>query len=48
MRQRLAEVDALRGCRCIGVVLYHYTTRFQEVFSPATAPTIAFTMATTG
>lgn len=30
--KRLAELDALRGLSALAVVLYHYTTRFDEVY----------------
>jgi len=29
---RIAELDALRGLAALGVVLYHYLTRFQEMY----------------
>lgn len=33
--RRLAELDALRGLGAIGVVLFHLTTRFPEIFPQA-------------
>lgn len=39
---RLAEVDALRGIAAMSVVLFHYTTRFTELFAPPYSPTISF------
>lgn len=38
---RLVEVDALRGLAALAVVLFHYTTRYTELFSSADAPSIA-------
>lgn len=40
--QRLIEVDALRGLAALAVVLFHYTTRFTELFDPFPLPTISF------
>jgi peptidoglycan/LPS O-acetylase OafA/YrhL len=40
--QRLIEVDALRGLAALAVVLFHYTTRFTELFEPIPRPTISF------
>lgn len=40
--QRLIEIDALRGLAALAVVLFHYTTRFTELFDPAPLPTISF------
>ena len=39
---RLIEVDALRGLAALAVVLFHYTTRFTELFDPFPLPTISF------
>ena len=33
--RRLVEVDALRGVAALAVVLFHFTTRFTELFHPA-------------
>ena len=40
--QRLVEVDALRGVAALAVVLFHYTTRFTELFQPPTQPALSF------
>jgi peptidoglycan/LPS O-acetylase OafA/YrhL len=42
VRQRLAEVDALRGVAALAVVAYHLTTRFQELFSGHGRPALSF------
>lgn len=39
---RLAEVDALRGLPALAVVLFHYTTRFTDLFGANPPPTISF------
>ncbi|MPT47701.1 MAG: acyltransferase [Sphingobium sp.] len=39
---RLAEIDALRGLGAIGVILYHYTARFPEIFPYADHVPFAF------
>jgi peptidoglycan/LPS O-acetylase OafA/YrhL len=39
---RLIEIDALRGLAALAVVLFHYTTRFTELFGQNPPPTIAF------
>lgn len=39
---RLVEVDALRGLAAMAVVLFHYTTRFNELFQTGSSPTISF------
>ena len=39
---RLAEVDALRGLAALAVVLFHYTTRFTDLFGANPPPTISF------
>lgn len=41
-KNRLVEVDALRGLAALAVVLFHFTTRFTELFSPDKLPTISF------
>lgn len=39
---RLVQVDALRGLAALAVVLFHYTTRFTELFGTGSLPSIAF------
>lgn len=39
---RLVEVDALRGLAALAVVLFHYTTRFNELFGASPPATISF------
>jgi len=39
---RLVEIDALRGWAAMAVVLFHYTTRFSELFNTGTTPTLSF------
>lgn len=39
---RLVEVDALRGVAALAVVLFHYTTRFTDLFSPNALPAVSF------
>lgn len=41
-RNRLTQIDALRGLAAIAVVLFHYTFKFNEIFSPSSAPTFTF------
>ena len=41
-RGRLVEIDALRGLAALAVVLFHYTTRFSDLYSANRPPTIAF------
>ena len=41
-KSRLVEVDALRGLAALAVVLFHYTTRFAELFAPNPPPTFSF------
>ena len=36
--RRLAEIDALRGVAALAVVLFHFTTRFMELYAPAGSP----------
>lgn len=42
IRNRLVEVDALRGLAALAVVLFHHTTQFAEVFNPSTRTTFSF------
>ncbi len=44
-RDRLKELDALRGLGALTVALYHYTTRFHEIFPKA--PHIPYAFANT-
>ena len=39
---RLTEIDALRGVAAIAVVLFHYTTRYMELYKFDGAPTLSF------
>ena len=39
---RLIEVDSLRGLAALAVVLFHYTTRFTELFGSNPPPTLSF------
>ncbi len=39
---RLVEIDALRGVAALAVVLFHYTTRFTDLFKPGTLPAMSF------
>ena len=39
---RLAQLDALRGIAALAVVLFHYTTRYDQLFGHAQAPLVAF------
>lgn len=39
--QRLSQVDALRGLAALAVVLFHYTTRFIELYRPGYVPLFA-------
>lgn len=40
--RRLKELDGLRGVAAISVVLFHYTTRYQEIFGHKGAPIASF------
>lgn len=39
---RLVEIDALRGVAAMAVVLFHYTTRFAELYAPQTLASLSF------
>lgn len=39
---RLLELDALRGLAALSVVLFHYTTRYQELYGHTTQPLVRF------
>lgn len=39
---RLVEIDALRGIAAVSVVLFHYTTRFGQLFGADPPPSISF------
>jgi len=39
--QRLSQVDALRGVAALAVVLFHYTTRFTELYLPGYRPLVS-------
>ena len=39
---RLVEVDALRGVAALAVVLFHYTTRFTDLYQPGAQPAVSF------
>lgn len=39
---RLLALDALRGVAALSVVLFHYTTRFDQLFAPPTRSAFAF------
>ena len=41
-RNRLVEIDALRGLAAMAVVLYHYTTWYVDLYHPLTLPTLSF------
>lgn len=41
LTSRLVEIDALRGVAAMAVVLFHFTTRFTEIFSPGASPAIS-------
>ena len=40
-KQRLTEIDSLRGIAAIAVVLFHYTTRFDELYGHVSTPVAA-------
>lgn len=40
-RNRLLQVDALRGLAAIAVVLFHFSTRFQNLFTTARPPSFS-------
>ena len=39
---RLAQLDALRGIAALAVVLFHYTTRYDQLFGHAQSPALSF------
>ncbi len=39
---RLAQLDALRGIAALAVVLFHYTTRYDQLFGHGQAPWLSF------
>lgn len=39
--QRLSQIDALRGIAAIAVVLFHFTTKFDELYGHAAAPLLS-------
>ena len=38
LKQRLTEIDSLRGIAAMAVVLFHYTTRFDELYGHVSRP----------
>lgn len=40
--RRLVQLDALRGVAAMSVVLFHFTTRFGELYHPAQPPWVSF------
>ena len=45
---RLVEVDSLRGLAALSVVLFHYTTRFAELFGASQPPSLSFPLGSFG
>lgn len=41
-QSRLVEIDALRGVAAMAVVLFHYTTRYMELYEFKGAPSLSF------
>jgi peptidoglycan/LPS O-acetylase OafA/YrhL len=41
-RNRISELDALRGIAALSVVLFHYTTRFQQLHPVSAEPALLF------
>lgn len=39
--RRVQEIDALRGVAAMAVVLFHYTTRFVELYAPVNGPSFS-------
>lgn len=48
MKNRFYELDALRGIAALMVVLYHYTSRYNEIYGHATTPLFNFEIGKTG
>lgn len=42
VESRLVAVDALRGIAALAVVLFHYTTRFTQLYPATSAPSVSF------
>ncbi|MCG3188190.1 MAG: hypothetical protein LKCHEGNO_00083 [Burkholderiaceae bacterium] len=42
VESRLLAVDALRGIAALAVVLFHYTTRFTQLYPQDSAPSVSF------
>ena len=42
MKQRYSELDAIRGIAALMVVLYHYTTRYGEIYGYSVEPAFRF------